>query len=47
VFVVVTFVGGVPMSVVDVVQMVAVENGGVTAPITVDVGVLLGRLVPR
>jgi hypothetical protein len=35
------------MSVVDIVQMVAVENGGVTAPITVDVGVLLGSLVQR
>jgi hypothetical protein len=47
VLVVVTFVGGVPMSVVDIVEVVAVENGGVTAPVTVDVGVLLGRLVPR
>jgi hypothetical protein len=47
VFVVVAFVGGVPVSVVDVVQMVAVEDGGVTASLTVHVAVLLGRLVPR
>ncbi len=45
VFVVVAFVGGVPMSVVDVVQMVAVEDGGVAASLTVHVDVLLGRLV--
>ena len=47
VFVVVAFVGGVPVSVVDVVQMVAVEDGGVAASPTVHVDVLLGRLVPR
>ena len=47
VFVVVAFVGGVPVSVVDVVQMVAVEDGGVAASLTVHVDVLLGRLVPR
>jgi hypothetical protein len=47
VLVVVTFVGGVPMSVVDIVQMVAVEHRGVTAPVTVDVGVRLGGLVQR
>jgi hypothetical protein len=46
-FVVVAFVGGVSMSVVDVVQVVAVEDGGVAASLTVHVGVLLGRLVPR
>ena len=45
VFVVVAFVGGVPVSVVDVVQMVAVEDGGVAATVTVHVDVLLGRLV--
>ena len=47
VFVVVAFVGGVPVSVVDVVQMVAVEDGGVAASPTVHVDVLLGRLVRR
>jgi hypothetical protein len=47
VLVVVAFVGGVPMPVVDVVQMVAVQNRGVTAPVTVHVGVLLGRPVHR
>ena len=47
VFVVVALVGGVPVSLVDVVQVVAVEDGGMAAPVTVDVGVLLGRLVPR
>jgi hypothetical protein len=47
VFVVVAFVGGVPVSVVDVVQMVAVEDGGVAASVTVHVDVLLGRLVHR
>ena len=47
VFVVVAFVGGVPVSVVDVVQMVAVEDGGVAASVTVHVDVLLGTLVPR
>ena len=46
VFVVVAFVGGVSVSVVDVVQMVAVEDGGVAASRTVHVDVLLGRLVP-
>ena len=46
-FVVVAFVGGVPVSVVDVVQMVAVEDGGVTASLAVHVGVLLGWLVQR
>jgi hypothetical protein len=45
VFVVVAFVGGVPVSVVDVVQMVAVEDGGVAASRTVHVYVLLGKLV--
>jgi hypothetical protein len=47
VFVVVAFVGGVSVSVVDVVQMVAVEDGGVAASPAVHVDVLLGRLVPR
>jgi len=47
VFVVVAFVGGVSVSVVDVVQMVAVEDGGVAASPTVHVDVLLGRLVRR
>jgi hypothetical protein len=46
VFVVVAFVGGVPVSVVDVVQMVAVEDGSVAASVTVHVDVLLGKLVP-
>ena len=46
-FVVVAFVGGVSVSVVHVVQMVAVEDGGVTAPVTMHVDVLFGRLVPR
>jgi len=45
VLVVVTFVGGVPVSVVDVVQMVTVEDGRVAASLTVHVDVLLGRLV--
>ncbi len=43
----VSFVGGLPVSVVDVVQVVAVEDRGVTASRTVHVGVLLGRLVTR
>ncbi len=47
VFVVVALVGGVPVSVVDVVQVVAVQDGGVTASLTVNVGVLLGWLVHR
>ena len=47
VFVVVAFVGGVSVSVVDVVQMVAVEDGGVATPLTMHVDVLLGRLVHR
>ena len=47
VFVVVAFVGGVPVSVVDVVHMVAVEDGGVAASLTMHVDVLLGRLVHR
>jgi hypothetical protein len=47
VFVVVALVGGVPVSVVDVVQMVAVEDGGVAASLTVHVDVLFGRPVPR
>lgn len=47
VFVVVAFVGGVPVSIVDVVQMVAVEDGGVAASLTMHVDVLLGRLVHR
>jgi hypothetical protein len=46
-FVVVAFVGGVPVSIVDVVQMVAVEDGGVATPLTMHVDVLLGRLVHR
>ncbi len=46
-FVVVAFVGGVSVSIVDVVQVVAVEDGGVAASLTVYVDVLLGRLVPR
>jgi hypothetical protein len=46
-FVVVAFVGGVPVSVVDVVQMVTVEDGGVAASFTVHVDVLLGRLMHR
>ena len=45
VFVVVAFMRGVPVSVVDVVQMVAVEDRGVAASRTVHVGVPLGRLV--
>ena len=47
VFVVVAFVGGVPVSIVDVVQMVAVEDGSVAASLTMHVDVLLGRLVHR
>ena len=47
VFVVVAFVGGVPVSVVDIVQMVTVQDGSVAASRTVHVGVLLGKLVPR
>jgi hypothetical protein len=47
VFVVVALVGGVPVSVVDVVQMVAVQDGGVAASLTVHVDVLFGRPVPR
>jgi len=47
VFVVVAFVGGVPVSVVDVVQMVAVEDGGVAASLAVHMDVFLGRLMPR
>jgi hypothetical protein len=46
-FVVVAFVGGVPVAVVDVVQMVTVEDRGVAASLTVHVDVLLGRLVHR
>jgi hypothetical protein len=46
-FVVVALVGGVPVPVVDVVQMVAVQDGGVAASLTVHVDVLLGRPVPR
>jgi hypothetical protein len=45
VLVVVAFVGGVPVSVVDVVQMVAVQDGRVAAALAVNVGVLLGWLV--
>ena len=40
-------VGGVPVSVVDVVQMVAVQDGGVAASLTMHVDVLLGGPVPR
>lgn len=47
VFVVVAFMGGVPVSVVDVVQMVAVENRSMTASLAMHVDVLLGRLVSR
>jgi hypothetical protein len=47
VFVVVAFVGGVPVSIVDVVQMVAVQDGSVAASLTMHVDVLLGRLVHR
>ena len=43
--VVVAFVGGVPVSVVNVVQMVAVQHGRVATALAVDVGVLLGWLV--
>lgn len=46
-FVVVAFVSGVPVSVVDVIQMVAVEDGGVAASLAVHVDVLLGRFVHR
>jgi hypothetical protein len=46
-FVVVAFVGGVPVPIVDVVQMVAVEDGGVATPLTMHVDVLLGKLVHR
>jgi hypothetical protein len=46
-FVVVAFVWGVPVSIVDVVQMVAVEDGGVAASLAMHVDVLLGRLVHR
>ena len=46
-FVVVAFVGGVPVSVVDVVQMVTVQDGGVAASLPVHVDVLLGRPVLR
>ena len=46
-FVVVAFVGGVPVSVVDVIQMVAVEDRVVAASLTVHVDVLLGTLVHR
>ena len=41
------FVSGVPVSVVDVVQMIAVEDWGMAAPVTVHVDVLLGTLVHR
>jgi hypothetical protein len=47
VFVVVAFVRGVPVPIVDVVQMVAVEDGGVAASPAVHVGVLLSKLVHR
>lgn len=47
VFVVVAFVGGVPVFVVDIIQMVAVEHGGVTASLAMHVNVLLGRLMQR
>ena len=46
-FVVVALVGGVPVPVVDVVQMVAVQDGWVAASLTVHVDVLFGRPVPR
>lgn len=46
-FVVVAFVGGVPVSVVDVIQMVAMEDGGVTASLAMHMDVLLSRLVSR
>jgi hypothetical protein len=47
VFVVVAFMCGVPVSVVHVVQMVAVQDGGVTASLAMHVNVLLGRLMQR
>jgi hypothetical protein len=47
VLVVVAFVGRVPVSVVNVVQMVAVEDWGVAASLPMHVNVLLGRLVLR
>jgi hypothetical protein len=47
VLVVVAFMGGVPVSVVDIVQMVAMEYGRVTASLAMHVDVLLGRLVQR
>jgi hypothetical protein len=47
VFVVVALVRGVPVSVVDVIQMVAMEDGGVTASVAMHVEVFLSRLVPR
>jgi hypothetical protein len=47
VFVVVAFVGGVPVSVVDVIQMVAMEDGGVTASLAMHMDVFLSRLVAR
>jgi hypothetical protein len=45
VFVVVAVVGDVPVPVVYVVQVVAVQNGGVAASLAVHVDVLLGRYV--
>ena len=47
VFVVVAFVGDVPVSVVHVVQVVAVQDGGVAASLTVYVNVLLSELMDR
>jgi hypothetical protein len=47
VLVVVALVGRVPVPVVDVVQVVAVQDGGVAASLAVNVGVLLGGLVQR
>ena len=46
-FVVVAFVGGVPVSVVDVIQMVAMEDGGVAASLAMHMDVFLSRLVAR
>lgn len=46
-FVVVAFVGGMPVPVMDVVQMVAVEHRGVTASLAMYVNVLLSGLVQR
>jgi hypothetical protein len=41
------FVGCVPVSAVDVVQVVAMEDGGVTASVAMHMDMLLSRLVSR